>query len=338
MTQDSPLVVPASPQALFFDPRHSVIVREPAGGTLGCWAGAPAVYRDPASGEFYLTYRRRRARGVEPDRGYAGYIARSSDGVHFEDIWSIEKKELDSPSMERFSLHRAGERWFLYISYVDPADNRWRIDGITADAPDAFRAEDRTPVLTAASTGTEGVKDPYVVQSGQAWLMFASYAAPDGLSEQQRAAAHATADIYNTGATTFPTGLATSLDGLSWQWQGQVLGVGSGWDRYQSRVATIVKDGDGWLCLYDGSADASGNYEERSGAALSFDLVRWMRLTPGGPVLTSPAATGSLRYIDYADTGDARHFYYEYARADGAHELRVARVPLRTQASKEPAG
>lgn len=75
----------------------------------------------------------------------------------------------------------------------------------------------------------------------------------------------------------------------------------------------IDKDGDGWLWLYDGAADVSENYEERSGAALSFDLVRWLRLTPGAPVLTSPAATGSLRYIDYADTGDARHFCYEYA-------------------------
>lgn len=46
----------------------------------------------------------------------------------------------------------------------------------------------------------------------------------------------------------------------------------------------------------------------------------------GRPVLTSPEGTGSLRYIYHADTGDTRHFHYEYARADGAHELRVSQV------------
>lgn len=47
---------------------------------------------------------------------------------------------------------------------------------------------------------------------------------------------------------------------------------------------------------------------------------------PDGGHLDEPEGTGSLRYIDHADTGDTRHFHYEYARADGAHELRVSQV------------
>ncbi|MBO0806636.1 MAG: hypothetical protein J2P25_26590 [Nocardiopsaceae bacterium] len=315
-----------TPGAFLFDPERGTVIREAPGSARGYWAGAPAIYRDPGSGEFYLTYRCRRDRGDEPDRGYAGYIARSGDGMHFEDVWSITKDQLGSPSMERFGLCRDGDRWLLYISYVDPADNRWRIDVLTADGPGAFRPDRRVPVLTAAATGTEGVKDPHVRRSGRTWLMFASYAARTELTPEQRAAAHSTADIYTTGATTHPTGLATSLDGLTWQWHGQVLGVGGGWDRYASRITTVVRDGDGWLGLYDGAVDKKQNCEEQGGVALSFDLVNWVRLTPDRPAFTSGAATGSLRYIDCADAGEDRIFYYEHARADGAHDLRAIRV------------
>ena len=331
MTHSSPLAGSpehAVPGPGLFCPQQGTTVREPESDAPGHWVGAPAIYYDPAGGEFYLTCRRRRARGAVSDRGYAGYIAKSTDGVHFEDIWSIKKEELGSPSMERFCLRQSGERWLLYISYVDPADNRWRIDVLNAESPDAFSAEDRQPVLTAASTGTEGVKDPYVVRIGPAWLMYASYAAA-GFDPGQRPAAHATGDIYNTGTTTFPSGLATSLDGVSYDWHGEVFGAGGGWDRYQTRISSILRVEGGWLGLYDGSADVSGNYEERCGLALSGNLTSWLRLTPEAPALTSPGATGSLRYVDPATVDGITYFYYEYAREDGSHELRVVRVPVR---------
>jgi hypothetical protein len=309
-----------------FDPVRGITVREPDGGAPGHWAGCPGICRDPATGDFYLTYRRRRPRGAGPDRGYAGYIARSPDGIRFDDVWSLGKEELGSPSVERFCLRRAGPRWLLYISYVDPADNRWRIDVLAAGAPDAFDPGRRQPVLTAAATGTEGVKDPCVVRAGPAWVMYASYAAAVPLGPEQRAAAHATADIYNTGVTTLPTGLATSLDGVRYRWQGEALPVGAGWDRYQSRLSCVIPAGPAWLALYDGSAGPEENYEERCGMALSSGLTGWLRLTPDGPALTSPHATGSLRYVDAVTADDATYFYYEYARPDGAHELRVSRA------------
>jgi hypothetical protein len=37
-------------------------------------------------------------------------------------------------------------------------------------------------------------------------------------------------------------------------------------------------------------------------------------------------AGGSLRYLDAVSVGDELWLYYEYARADGAHELRVSKV------------
>jgi hypothetical protein len=283
----------------------------------------------------YLTYRLRRPRGADEDRGHTVRLARSTDGVAFEDIWSVTKKELGTLSMERSALHRAGDTWFLYLSYVDPADNRWRIDVVTAGDPSRFDVAARRPVLTAAASGTDGVKDPFLVRSGPAWLMFASYAVTATHDADRRAHVHDTGDAYNTGDVVAPTGLATSLDGLAFDWQGEVFGPGPGWDRYQARLGTILPVPGGLLGFYDGSADASENYEERCGLALSTSAVPaaasapagWTRLTPRGPRLTSPHATGALRYVDHVLLGSDLLLYYEYARADGSHELRVHRVP-----------
>lgn len=317
---------------MLFRPEQSVAVREPEADTPGHWAGAPGAYYDPAAGAFYLTYRRRRQRGVVSDRGYACFIARSADGIRFDDIWTVRKEQLRSASMERFCLRQDGGRWLLYLSYVDPADNRWRIDVVEAASPGGFEIDSRRPALTPAATGTEGVKDPFVLRIGPAWLMFASYAAPAAMTAGQRAAAHATGDIYATGATTFPTGLATSLDGVTWDWQGEVLGTGDSWDRYQARIGSVLpaghEAGPGWLAFYDGSADQAENYEERCGLALSLNLTGWLRLTPRGPALVT--ATGaSLRYVDSVMAEGTRFFYYEYALPGRGHELRAAAVPAR---------
>jgi hypothetical protein len=330
MSETAGLTLPNTPAGQFFDPEQGVTLREPETDSPGYWAGAPGAFYDADAGVFYLTYRRRRDHGGESDRGYACFIARSTDGVHFEDIWSVRKEQLRSPSMERFCLRRDGDRWLLYISYVDPADSRWRTDAIEAASPDGFAIDDRKSALTSATTGTEGVKDPFVMRIGPAWLMFASYAAPTAMTAAQRETAHATGDIYATGVTTSPTGLATSLDGIAWDWQGQVLGVGDGWDRYQARIGLVIPSGTGWLAFYDGSADKAENYEERCGLALSLDLTGWLRLTSRAPVLVT-AAGASVRYVDSVLTKGTRYFYYEYALPGGGHELRVATVSVPQQ-------
>jgi len=47
------------------------------------------------------------------------------------------------------------------------------------------------------------------------------------------------------------------------------------------------------------------------------------------PWLLSPHASGSLRYPDVLERDGEWWIYYEYARADGSHELRLNRVPAR---------
>ena len=293
-----------------FDPREGVTIFEPASPGPGNWVGSPSVVYDPSRGSVLLTYRRRRPRGgPPPDRGYEACVAESRDGVTFTDLWTVHKDDLGSTSLERFNLHRdPGGRYLLYTSYEHPDDGRWRIDVIESDAPDAFDLARARSVLTPAATGTDAVKDPYVLRVGPVYYLYAS--------------------TFLTAAGPAPTCLATGFDGVRYTWRGEIFGVGAGWDRYQARLSGIVDAGRAFLGFYDGSAGVDEDTEERLGVAVSFDLLRWQRLSDEGPWLQSPHATGSLRYLDAIELDGEWWLYYEYARADGSHELRLSRVPI----------
>ena len=306
----------------------SLVVREPLGTGSGWWAGAPGAYYDARDEAFYLTYRYRRPRGVEPDRGGETRLARSTDGVAFDDVCVLTKDQFASTSIERCAVARAADgTWLYYASYVDGADSRWRIDLLEAPSPDAFDPAKRTPLFTAPPLGLEGVKDPWVLRVGPVWYMLISYATAP-VRQASEGQMHGTADVYNTGLIKSASALATSLDGRTWHWQGSILEPPQQgtWDCYAMRLGCLLPHGGGWLGIYDGSASVAENYEERTGLALSGDLFAWRSLTPDGPALVSPHASGSLRYIDsvVAPSGE-RLVYFEAARPDGSHDLRVAR-------------
>ena len=313
-------------QEVQFDPLSAAVVRQPPGEGAGYWVGAPGAMYDPQEEMFYLVYRLRRPRGVEPDRGAEIQIARSRDGIEFETIWQATKDQLNSPSIERCALRRHQDgSWILYVSYVDPADGRWRIDLVKADQPDQFDLSSVQPVLSAADIGAEGVKDPFLFSIGSQWGMIASYAYAAGDSSSDQL--HGTADAYNTGLIRSATGLALSDDGFSWQWQGQVFGpAAAGWDGYCGRIGSLWRQHDVWMALYDGSASVEENYEERVGLAWSWDLKQFHRLTPDGPLLRPPVPNKALRYFDVLSFPEARFFYFEMACPDGSHDLRVIRT------------
>ena len=304
----------------------SVVVREPLGAGDGWWAGAPGAFYDPADDAFYLTYRYRRPRGVEPDRGCETRLARSEDGVEFEDVCVLTKDRFASTSIERCAVARAADGgWLWYVSYVDGADGRWRIDLLEASRPDGFDPSTRTALFTAVPLGLEGVKDPWVVRVGAVWYrLISSATAP--VREAGAGEMHGTSDVYNTGLIKSASALATSLDGRTWHWQGSVMVPSreGAWDSYATRLGCLVPHPGGWLGLYDGSASVAGNYEERTGVALSGDLLAWRSLSPDGPALVSPHGSGSLRYADTVADDVERFFYFEAARPDGSHELRVS--------------
>ncbi|HEX6509056.1 MAG TPA: hypothetical protein VF221_15615, partial [Chloroflexota bacterium] len=310
-------------------PDDGEVVLEPEHDGDGYWVGAPGVLNDSAERCWWLTYRRRRPRGVNPDglgdRGYVACVARSADGLHFEDAWEVGQRTWSTPSMERFSLVRDDAIYRLYVSYVDPADNRWRIDFVEAAHPSRFDAYSLQPVLTADDLAAvpeeriEGVKDPWVFRVGPTWHMLVSYAASGIPTVEDRARMHETADAYNTGLITAPTGLATSTDGRRWRWEGRILETGApnAWDGYQARLSSVVSAAGFWLGFYDGSASERENYEERCGLATSVDLHHWTKLTAVQPAILAPHGTGSVRYVEAVLHDGALHCYYEYARTDG---------------------
>lgn len=313
-----------------FDPQAGQTIREPPAVGKGNWVGAPCVIYDAELAKYFLYYRIRRPR---PVRGGEVRIAESDDGIRFTDIWSCKKEELGTTSIERSALVKGHDGVYrLYISYVDPADNRWRTDLMSASEPNGFDVANATSVFTAADIGAEGVKDPWVRYIDDTYYMILSYApTPQHIDASLRESMHATADVYNTGATKSCTGLATSQDGVAFRWHGSILSPQLvGWDAYAARISCVLLTPGLFIALYDGSASVAENYEERTGIAISTDLVRWHRFSSVGPILTSPHGSGSLRYADILSLDRETRFYYEYAREDGSHEIRMNTLAFRS--------
>src|SRR5215468_5030100 len=89
-----------------------LVVGPPSRGP-GNWAGAPSAVC--AGDVVWLAYRLRR-----PDaegRGYANVIARSEDGVRFEEVARLTSDEFGAASLERPALvMRPGGGWRIYVS------------------------------------------------------------------------------------------------------------------------------------------------------------------------------------------------------------------------------
>lgn len=323
--------------APLFDPAEGMLVRAPLGEGRGWWAGAPGASFDPLTGSFYLVYRQRQPR--ELGRGIELRIAASENGVAYRDIWALPKSSVNALSVERCSLLRGLDGvWRLYLCYVSAEDSRWRIGLLEAEEPDQFDAQNLTTILTGDRIGGEGIKDPCCILIGRMTCMIASYAQTETtLSPEGQAEAHADGDIYNTGLIRSRSCLAISGDGRRFQMVGDISpqfqsdagasSTSSAWDAYCRRIGVILPlDHGGYLAFYDGGATVEENYEERTGLAVSFDLRTFYSLSPDGPALQSPHGSGSLRYVDVLPVGQELFYYYEMARPDGAHELRVSVV------------
>ena len=239
----------------------------------------------------------------------------------------MTKEQLESPSIERGALLQTPEgRFVLYLSYVDPVDSRWRIDRLEADDPAHFDVATRQEVVTATSLGVEGVKDPVIFAVGTGYYMYVSYA-PKATGEISQSDMHGTDDVFNTGLLKSHTGLLTSVDGRVFQWARDVMTPSeSGWDSYATRIVGLLPYQGATVVFYDGSSSVAQNYEERTGVAVTFDYEEMRKLSHAGPVLASPYATGTLRYIAPVVHDQEIWYYYEMARPDGAHNLYVNRV------------
>lgn len=301
---------------------RGTVIREPVGQEKGYWVGCPGAFYDEPERAWYLTYRIRRPRGVQLDRGGEVRIARSTDLQQWDDVLCITKDQYNSASIERSALHRGRDGlWRYFTSYVDPADGRWCTAVMKAAKVEQFDPAQREVIFTAAPLGLEGVKDPWIVEVDGVYHLFLSIALP---TARTNAGSHGTLDIFNTGECVSATGLATSRDLDNWEWQGVVLKPdATGWDKYCRRINSVARVGGRWLAFYDGSASEAENYEERCALAVSTNLRDWRSISPAGPFVTSPFATGSARYFDAKFANGQWHLFYEFARQDGAHDMRM---------------
>ncbi len=305
-----------------FDPKDGNIIIVPPGKGSGNWAGAPNIYFDNVKGKFYLSYRLRKP---HPQRGSESRIAESMDGLKFTDIWSVRKEDLQTSSMERSAIMITPDgRHRLYISYVDPVTNKWRIDLVEANDLRDLDISKRRLIMNGDGMEVEGVKDPHFLIIDGAYYMFFSYAGrPQNGTAEHLAQLHSTRDIFNTGKVKSLSGLAVGEDGLSFKWLREVLSVGTSWDSHTSRITCVLPVRSGFVIFYDGYSDGKRNYEEFTGLATSKDLVHYDRVSSERPALVSPYGTGSLRYASAVAVGDELYVYYECSRADGSHDLRM---------------
>ncbi len=309
--------------APLFDPNNGTTILKPPGEGEGYWVGAPSILYDDDNSRFYLYYRRRKPRGM--GRGYECGIAESTDGVNFNEVWTASKDCFGSISVERASLVKTLEgKYRLYIGYVDPADNKWKIDMIEAISFEKLDPDKKRLVLDPDVCKVEGVKDPYIMIIGRKYYMFVSYApTPEIISN----GLHDTADVFNTGKTSSNTGLALSSDGIDFEWAGNLLSPPlSGWNAYAMRLSCILYMPPVFNVFYDGGANVGENYEEKTGLAITFDLMNFVNVSDKSPILVSPHSSRSLRYMDAIKLGDYIYYYYEYAKPDGSHELRMNMV------------
>lgn len=313
-----------------WDPAGDVVLMEPEQAEPNYWVGCASALVE--EDRVLITFRRRRPRGEGAERGWQIGVAavdHSLDPATLRELVTVHKDELGTASMERACLvHDADGGYELYLSYVDPADDRWRVDVVRATAVEDLDITTRSGVLTAADIGEEGVKDPRVVTTPEGQVMILSVAAAkadDGAAPD----AHATQDIYNTDEAKSLTGLARRTADGAWEYLGTVLAPPEeGWDSNVTRIGSVLPVAEGYLAFYDGEHSWRNNYEELAGLALSPDLRSWDRVTAEGPYKRAGGRTDSIRYVDSVRIEGVTVLFYEITRPDGAHDLRAHRLAL----------
>ena len=288
------------------------MVIDPPGFGYGFWAGGPsAVHHD---GAYWLAYRLRRP--VTEGRGYANVVARSSDGVRFETVATVTSAQFECASLERPALvPLPGGGWRLYVSCSTVNSKHWWVEAIEADTVAALPGGRRTVVLAGdAATAWKDVVVSHTEEYG--WQMWACRHPLDRGDDE---------------ADRMDTWYATGVDGLAWTFTDRPAlapDPGSeGWDRRGRRVGAVAAIDGVWTMLYDGRADASENWEERTALAVAADPAHFEPV-PMDPIGGHLRAATGLRYASFlADPAGGLRVYYETSRPDGAHDLRTEYVP-----------
>lgn len=274
-----------------------VVVPAPASGP-GNWSGAASAV--VVDGTFWLTYRVRRP--LTDGRGVSVVVARSDDGVRFEQVTEVHREAFGCESFERPVLVPVpGLGWRLYLSCAVTGTKGWWVDSLTAPTVEELPQGHQRVVLPG--DGGVAVKDPVITAGPDGWVMWLCCHPLDEPGHEDR----------------MTTRRLTSPDGLAWTDRGEVLAGRPGeWDARGARVTTVLT-ADPLTVLYDGRADAASNWYETTG------IARWdgeRLVADDASPIASPHSDGAWRYAAAVPLPDGRtRFYVESARPDGAHDL-----------------
>lgn len=284
----------------------------------GFWAGAPYVTRH--RNEWLMSYR---LRAPVPHRGWRSIIARSTDGEHFETIWSVDAKDVGTSgpdgtvSLERSCLLFHGGRWHLWTSWLDHTGRVWEIRHMEADEADGFDVRNATVALVRPpATAVGGIKDPLVFEHQGELLMFFVG--------------------WETGAGPGHTYLARSLDG------GQVFEpVGDdpvlrahGWAAAELRVSSLTPlPGFAFLVGVDYAQTRGENMVEHTALATALDPHRLPALGDDEPDRAWSDHPLSRRYASIVRVGEDLWVYHERENLDGSHDLVLVKVRESTLAA-----
>lgn len=308
----------AAADALQFDPSAGTVIREPIGTGYGNWVGGHKVWHDAQSGMFAMFYRTRTP--LEQGRGGICAVATSTDGIHFEDVWTATKDELAANSIETGHPVRdpSGE-WRLYISYEFAPTREWRIDVIRGAELDQLDTQGRRTVLAPGDFDLPWIKDPWVVlRENQYWL----YSAVPGRTGPAVDGNTIVAKPLDASV------LSVSDDGLYFPTIEYVFEASGedNWHGRRARLNSMFRWDDRWIATWDGGRTFFDNYEEWCGLASSHNGRRFERIAADSPWVRSPY--GCVRYVYGLRVNNTVNFYYEYTREDLSHDLRVMTVDL----------
>jgi hypothetical protein len=87
---------------------------------------------------WYVTYRIRRPRGVEHDRGAEVRIACSKDLEKWQDILTVKKEQYESASIEKSHLWQGKDKMWRYVTSYTQSDGRWCVALMKAASPSDF--------------------------------------------------------------------------------------------------------------------------------------------------------------------------------------------------------
>lgn len=309
-------------EALRFDPAAGTVVREPAGTGYGFWAGGHKVSYDHTTGWYVLFYRLRAP--LELGRGGVCRVAVGHDGIHFDDVWEATKEQLVAHSIEAGHCVRHDDReWRLYISYeyAGPAPH-WRVDVLRGPSPSELEIQSRRTVLLPFDYGLRSLKDPWVIRTDSGG--YRVYVCGDAPGRAER-------DGDTVRARAMDASLvAESDDGLVFPSVRYVYvaPADDSWHGRRGRVNGLFRWGDGWAGAFDGGRTHYDNFEEQCGLVTSADGLTIDRVETESPWVMSPNASGCVRYAWGLRVGQRLHWYYEFTRPDGAHDLRTAQVDI----------